>query len=166
MSRFTRSVAQLRVGNRRGATTVEFAFAATILFTLTLGSVELSRMNMIRNTSENAAYEATRAVVIPGAETDDASDLAVSLLRLAGIKQAQIDVSPSVITQDTESVTVDISVPLDGNCWLPPIFLGNRVVTSSCTLHRSWITNAAKNPLKKDKSKKTTYLNDATAPGL
>lgn len=158
-------IARHRMANRRGATTVEFAFAATILFTLTLGSVELSRMNMIRNTSENAAYEATRAVVIPGAAADDASDLAVSLLKLAGIKQARIDVSPSVITAQTTSVTVEITVPLDGNCWLPPIFFGSRVVNATCTLHRSWITNAAKNPLQNDKSKKTTYIGDATAPG-
>jgi Flp pilus assembly protein TadG len=60
-----------RARSRRGTASLEFAVTAPILFTLLFGSVELTRMNMIRNTANNAAYEAVRTCVVPGAKASE-----------------------------------------------------------------------------------------------
>lgn len=154
-----------RSRHRRGATSVEFAFAASILFTLTLACVEMSRMNMIRNMSEDAAYEASRTLIVPGSQTSDATSRAIAMLRIAGIKKATINVSPAIITSQTPSVTVGVSVPLDTNCWLPPMFLGGRTVSSTCTLHRSWVKNDDTS-ITPSGSTTSTTMSDETSPAL
>lgn len=159
----TKRQRSLRRAFRGGVTTVEFAFAAGILFTLTLASVEISRMNMIRNMSENTAYEASRMLIVPGAKVDDATKIAVSMLKVAGIEKARIDVSPAVITPQTSVISVGVSIPLDENCWLPPLFLGDRVVTSTCTLHRGWVSTVPTAlPKKGSSSVASAFINDET----
>ena len=51
-----------RFPGRRGAAAVEFAMTVPILFMLLFAALELGRMNMIRQTANNAAYEAARDV--------------------------------------------------------------------------------------------------------
>ena len=43
--------------DRKGVAAVEFALAATVLFLVVAVSIEFSRMNMIRHSVDNAAYE-------------------------------------------------------------------------------------------------------------
>ena len=56
-----------RNSDRRGATAVEFALVAQVLFVIVLGAVEFSRLNMIRNLAQDAAYFAARDSMVPGA---------------------------------------------------------------------------------------------------
>ncbi len=54
-----------RARTRRGATTVEFAITVPILFAVVFTAFEFSRMNVIRHTAVNAAYEGRVAVLFP-----------------------------------------------------------------------------------------------------
>ena len=57
---------------RRGATVVEFSLVLPILFTILFGMIEFTRLSNIRHAADNAAYQAARAVVVPGASSADA----------------------------------------------------------------------------------------------
>lgn len=121
---------------RTGVTTVEFAICAPILFLFTFASFEFSRVNSIRQSTENAAYEGCRRGIVPGATADDVRAAAQVVLDSVFARDAQIDVTPSVITEDTSQVTVNITVPLDENAWVLPRFFNGRDVTGTLTLAR------------------------------
>ena len=122
--------------NRSGATTIEFAICAPVLFLFTFASLEFSRVNMIRQTVENAMYEGCRRGIVPGATAQDVKDSAQVVLNAILAKDAQITVTPSVIVEDTPEVTVDIVVPIDANSWVTPLFFDGMTVSNSMTLRR------------------------------
>ena len=77
---------------RRGATTVEFAIVAPVFFLFLLASIEFSRLNIIRHTADNAAYEAARIATRGYATNRDAwieglSVLGVPIFQGAGSGQ-------------------------------------------------------------------------------
>ena len=121
---------------RRGAVTVEFALCAPLLFVFVFASFEFSRVNSLRQSAENAAYEGCRRGIVPGATADDVRASAQAVLNSVFTRDATINVTPDVITADTSEVGVDISVPLDANAWVIPKFFDNRDVTASLTLIR------------------------------
>ena len=53
--------------DRTAAVVVEFAICAPILFLFFFASLEFSRVNMIRQSVENAVYEGARRGIVPGA---------------------------------------------------------------------------------------------------
>ena len=57
--------------NRTGATAVEFAIVAPVFFLILFAMFEFSRVNVLRHTADNAAYEASRVAIIPGATAAD-----------------------------------------------------------------------------------------------
>ena len=67
---------RLTARKRTGATTVEFAITVPILFSLLFTAFEFSRMNVIRQTAVNAAYEGARRGIVPGASETDVEDVA------------------------------------------------------------------------------------------
>ena len=69
---------------RRGVTTVEFALVLPILFTFFIGMIEFTRLSNLRHAADNAAYEAARCVVVPGATTAEAVAWGNDLLARAG----------------------------------------------------------------------------------
>ena len=135
----TRRSPQLFRNRRRGALTVEFALTVPILFLFVLGAVELSRANMIRNSAENAAYEAARRGIIPGASADAARQEAQTVLRAVGIRNATINVSPAVILPDTPQITVTVDVPMNSNGLIVPRYLRDQSITRSITLNREML---------------------------
>ena len=62
--------------DRTAAAAVEFAIVATIFFLLVIAAFEFGRMNVIRHTADNAAYEAARHAMVPGATVAEARDSA------------------------------------------------------------------------------------------
>ena len=125
-----------RPKNRCGVTTVEFAICAPILFLFTFASLEFSRVNMIRQTVENAMNEGCRRGIVPGATAQDAKDSAQEVLNAIAAANAQITISPSVILEDTPEITVSIVVPINDNSWVAPFFFSGMEVTNSMTLRR------------------------------
>jgi len=114
---------------RRGAAAVEFAVTASVFFVFLLAAFEFGWLNVIRHTADNAAYEAARTAMVPGATVDEARDKANGLLSIVGARGATISITPATITPETDAVTVDIDVPMDQNGLIVPRF------TSATTLH-------------------------------
>lgn len=131
--RFCRPGAALR----RGATAVEFALTAPILFMLVLGAIEFSRANILVHTASIAATEAARKSIVPGATSAEVRQAALDQLAIVGIRDATITTEPADIVEDTPQVTVNLSVPVSmrNGYLLPRVFLG-RSVFKSVTLQR------------------------------
>jgi hypothetical protein len=119
---------------RRGATVVEFALTFPLLILLVVGLIEFARLSTLRHAADNAAYEAARHVIVPGANVGEAIAQANDLLARAGVRNASISVNPAVIGEDTKAVTVQVTLPLAGNSWLPPHLTANRMVVRDTTL--------------------------------
>lgn len=119
---------------RRGTTVVEFAVVAPLFFTLLFATIEFATLNTIRNTCNNAAYEAARVLVVPGAVAADGITEAERILAIVGVDAMTVTVEPSVIDQATQNVTVRVEVPYAENAILVPVFTGNVVLTSEFTL--------------------------------
>jgi hypothetical protein len=49
---------------------------------------------------------------------------------------ATINVTPTVITKDSPEVTVAVSVPVNNNSWVIPVFFAGKTISSSMTLKR------------------------------
>jgi Flp pilus assembly protein TadG len=122
--------------SRAGAVVVEFAISAPILFMFFFAALEFGRVNMIRQTIENATYEGSRRGIVPGATADDCRNAAQAVLNTVSTNNADIDVTPSIITQNTTQVTVAITVPINDNSWVSPFFFKNKTLTNSMTLRR------------------------------
>ncbi len=123
--------------HRRGAVTVEFAIAAPVLFLFVFAGVEFSRVNMIRNTIENAAYEGARRGVLPGATAANCEAVTQDLLDRIGVTDSTITVTPPVILADTQDLTVTVEVPMtmDNGYITPKYYLGT-TLRASVTLPR------------------------------
>ncbi|MFK7767140.1 MAG: TadE/TadG family type IV pilus assembly protein [Mariniblastus sp.] len=121
---------------RRGALTVEVALCLPILLMTLFGCFELAHANMLLHATESAAYEGARIGIIPGATEQKIQDAASGVLRTVGINNFTITVTPSVITTETEAVSVNIEVPFRGNTSLPTFFITNPVFRGNCELSR------------------------------
>jgi hypothetical protein len=119
---------------RRGVAVVEFALTFPLLIILVVGLIEFSRLSTMRHAADNAAYEAARHVIVPGANVAEAVAQANDLLARSGVRHGTIEVNPAVIGEDTKFVTVQVTVPLVGNSWLPPKLTKSRMVVRETTL--------------------------------
>ncbi len=119
---------------RRGATVVEFAFVLPILLLFFSASIELFRLSQMRHAADSAAYEACRAVIVPGASQAEAVAKAQKMMGLAGVKNPDVTISPTTISESTPLVTVNISVPAKGNSWVVSAFSDKSIVMASSTL--------------------------------
>src|SRR5215211_3849153 len=120
-------------GPRKGAVAVEFAITAPIFFLFLLAAFEFGWLNVIRHTADNAAYEAARAVMVPGATAAEATAKANSILNVVGARAAKINITPSNITNATTKVTVAIDVPMKSNGLITPRFTGKTMLHSEST---------------------------------
>lgn len=121
---------------RCGAVAVEFALVAPILFLFIFGIIEFARLNMLRNSLENAAYEGARRGVIPGATAAEAEAEARRILNAVSVSNAQVGVSPAIIVSTTPEITVTVKVPLNGAAWTFYFSSPSNVMTRSITLKR------------------------------
>lgn len=119
-----------------GTTAVEFALTFPLALILFFACIEFARMNLIRNSAANAAYEGARRAIIPGGQADQAREACLAVLRLSTVNVATVRVEPATIDDTTPQVTVTAEVPLSSNSWLPPFFLGDRIIIRTCTLTR------------------------------
>lgn len=127
--------------HRRGATLVEFAVVSPVFFVLLLAGMEFSVLSMIRSTTNNAAYESARKLVIPGAKASRGIEEAERIMAVVGVHNLTVTVTPPVIDDETQSVTVQISVPYDENAIFTPMFTGGMIVNSVSTLRTERFRN-------------------------
>ena len=121
---------------RRGAVSVEFALVVPVLFLFIFGIIEFARLNMLRNSIENAAYEGARRAIIPGATADDAEAEALLVMKAISVHNAKVAVSPGTIHSTTPEVTVTVDVPLSGAAWVIYVSSRKNVMSRSITLKR------------------------------
>lgn len=122
---------------RRGAVTVEFALVMPILILVIFAGLEFSRVNMIRNTVLNAAYEGARRGIVPGATSAECEMAATDLLDIVDISGGTAVASPSAIGPNTESVTVTVTVPITStNAFVTPQFFFGKTISAEVTLPR------------------------------
>jgi len=119
---------------RDGATAVEAAFVIPIILVFIFGGVEIVRLNVIRHTARNAAYEGTRNAIVPGGSADDALVSANEVLSICGIKGADVTVEPANITESTTEVTTRVAVPMATNSWGVGLFARNAILEFETTL--------------------------------
>src|SRR4051795_10105586 len=93
-----------RLQGRVGAVAVEFAITAPIFFLFLLAAFEFGWLNVIRHTADNAAYEAARSVIVPGASANEAIAKAQGLLNIVGARGAKISITPATVTTSTTEV--------------------------------------------------------------
>ena len=100
------------------------------------GRTCMMRANNLLHSADNAAYEAARQGIVPGASADSVTAAANDVLSAVGARNAQIDVTPTVITDETNKVTVNIAIPMNSNGLVAPFFLKNQVIRSEMTMIR------------------------------
>ncbi len=119
---------------RTGAVVVEFAVVAPMFFVLILGAFEFGRLNVIRHTADNAAYEAARHAIVPGATSAEAVAKANSILNIVGTRGARVSVNPTTLGPDVDTVTVTVEVPMTQNGWIAPRFTSAMTMRSFSTM--------------------------------
>ncbi len=113
---------------------MEFALTAPVFFLFLLAAFEFGWLNVIRHTADNAAYEAARTAMVPGATAAEARAKANGLLNIVGARGARVSITPSVIKTDTDEVTVAIEIPMRRNGLIVPRFSSRTTLRSSSTL--------------------------------
>ena len=121
----------MRNFDRRGATVVEFAVTLPVLLLIVFASIELSRVAMLRHTANHAAYVGTRHAIVPGANATDVIAEAEKHLETIGVKGGVVVVTPSVITEDTSTVSVAVTFPVSANSLVVPEFVSGTIVGKS-----------------------------------
>jgi Flp pilus assembly protein TadG len=130
----SKSRRQQRCDERRGATVVEFALASPIFVLFLMASFEFGWLNVLRHTASNAAYEAARYAMVPGATAAEATNRAKSILKIIGARNAKVTVIPAVLTSTTDEVTVTVDVPMKDNALVVPKFTKKTTLHGSATL--------------------------------
>jgi len=124
----------MKRSDRRGATVVEFAITFPVLLLVVFGSIELTRVAMLRHTANHAAYVGTRRGIIPGADATDVVLAVEQHLRTVGIQGAVVTVSPAIIGDDTTLVDVEVTFPVSENSLVVPEFVSGDIIGNSVML--------------------------------
>lgn len=129
---------------RTGATAVEFALVAPILFTFIFAAIEFSRANMLAHTCEIAALEGARKGMVPGSTSQSCRDTALAELSRVRIAGGVVEVSPSTLSMTTPEVNVTVRAPMTiQNGYVFPRFFLGREITRSITLQREAISTGS-----------------------
>ena len=83
-----------------------------MFFVFLLAAFEFGWLNVLRHTADNAAYEAARAAMVPGATAADAKTKANGFLKIVGAREAKVTITPASFHTSTNEVTVAIDVPM------------------------------------------------------
>lgn len=122
---------------RKGAVTVEMAVTVPILFLFVFAALEFCGMNNMRHTVDNAAYEAARRGIVPGARTPDVVTEATNIMSFVGARNVNVTVDPAAFDDSTPELTVTVTVPAAGNGWLTPMFFRNTdMLVGQCRMAR------------------------------
>ncbi len=124
---------------RRGATLVEFAMVAPLLFLLLFGMIEFSRYTAANHAIQEAARCGCRVAILEEATEAEVKAKVNELLTVFGISTHTTTISPSLATASAQGdpITVTVSVTYNEISWVPtPQFLSGKVLSVSSTLPR------------------------------
>ena len=134
MRHLLRKIHPLQRNQRIGATAVEFAVVLPTFLLLLAVAFEFGRLNIIHHTADNAAYEAARMVMVPGATSAEAVAKAENLLKIVSARGAKVTVNPAILIPETEEVIVSIDIPMSQNGWFLPKFSTTKTIHSQSRL--------------------------------
>lgn len=135
---------QLRRRQRTGASLVEFAFVAPILFVMLLGIIEIGRACMVTELLTEAARQACRKSVIEGTSRAAVQQAATDYLTSVGISGESADVyvnDQPIASTDLSTmpayteITVVVTVPVGSVTWTPLWFV-NGSLSGQYTMRR------------------------------
>ena len=113
---------------------VEFSVVLPVFLMIVFAGFEFSRICLVRNAAHNAAYQAARRVMVPGATVADANAEASRLLSVFGVSTFTLTVNPNPITLAANRVTVSVDIPADQCGWIAPMFTTSRMIHAGSTL--------------------------------
>jgi Flp pilus assembly protein TadG len=119
---------RLNKTKRAGTTAVEFAVVAPVFFLFIIAAVDFGRLNILRHTADNAAYEAARHAMVPGATAAEAITKANTILSAVGTVGSTVTVDPAVIDLSVNEITVTIDIPMNQNGWIAPHFTADKTI--------------------------------------
>ena len=126
--------------SRRGASAVEFAVVAPVLFVMLLGMVEFGRVLTVHHVLTLAARTGAREAVLPGASCASVQSVAQAVADSAAVPLPTVNVvcstDPATAVPGT-SVGVTVSVPMAGvsnigKMWFP----AGHQVSSTATMRK------------------------------
>ncbi|MEZ6096518.1 MAG: pilus assembly protein [Pirellulaceae bacterium] len=121
--------------NRSGTTSVEFAFVAPVLFLIIFASIEISRMVLLRNMAQDAAYDAARYAMVEGSTTQEAIDRAQETLDMFSAINAQVTINNGDgLEDDDEFINVEVTIPMQDNSFFMSQFYSGRYIVESVAL--------------------------------
>ncbi len=111
---------------RRGATAVEFALVAPVMFFMVLGIIEVGRGFMVIHLLDGAARAGCRAAIVPGSTTTQVRTKVNTMLASQGVPgtNTTVLVNGSSSTdlssaQTGDTITVQVTVPVSSFTWVP-----------------------------------------------
>ena len=116
--------------NREGATMVEFAIVANLLFVIVLTCMEFARMNMARNLAQDAAYYSARVAMVPGATSDEAIEEADRIMG-SMFESDGYSVTVEDLSFEAEEVAVTVDVDLGSIAMFAPMFLPESTISTT-----------------------------------
>ncbi len=96
---------------QRGATAIEFAMVFPIFVVVIFFFFESWRFVQFRDAVDQAALEAGRAAIVPGATAEEARARANTILASVGANSAVVTITPQQLREDTDEVTIDVTLP-------------------------------------------------------
>lgn len=120
-----------RFHRRIGATSVEFALIAPVLFTIFMASLEFCRVHMVRHSMENAVYEAARLGLVPQTTNQEIEQAAAEMMASVSVSTADI-----VARQTAEDVSVQIRVNIQDAAWMTPVIFKGNTLEARITLSK------------------------------
>ena len=113
---------------------VEMALVAPLFMMIFFAGLEFARICMVRNAANNAAYQAARKIIVPGASEQQARDEVGRLLGVMGVSAFTMTVTPDVIDASTERITVYVDIPAKDNGWMSAMFVKDLTLKANSTL--------------------------------
>jgi Flp pilus assembly protein TadG len=134
-----------RCNRRVGATAVEFALVAPIMFLFFLGIFELGRTLMVMELMTEAARVGCRKGIVEGTSSQQIQDAVNTFLSNSGINSQQVSISindssaNTIEAKDTPAyteVTVVVSVPVSKISWVPNPLYTSGMLSGQFTMRR------------------------------
>ena len=125
----------LRLPRRRGVTAVEASIVAPIFFLAIFGTIEMSRVAMLRSLAQDASYEAARACMVDGGTTAEATEMANGVLSLLGTRGAVVTINDGAgLSQQSATLKVTVDIPLNQNSLVLHYLFANQRIQASTQL--------------------------------
>lgn len=129
---------------RRGATTLEFALVIIMFLLTVLGMVEISRAVMVRQVLVNAAREATRRAVVPGATVAEVTGILNNYAlgsHMGGTWTPKYYVNgteePDLTSANShDEIAVSVEVPFSDVSWGLMRYVSNSTLAAQVTMRK------------------------------